>query len=245
MPGHQVFLAVHEVTSCVASTGVADLKVAQEANITHIIYYTLRHHSSQAFHSMHMLNLSDMQHTIVMIYSNNKSRFCRPQQWHGMSWICLFSTSPETLQQIPPGSFAAKDVAHVCWEDIQPVTVFHFPHEWVVWFQIAATVVGEFRGSSLRLKNSSYALAKYYVFFLFSLYGTYSAKTAKASIHYNTTRRTGSCDALTLQGVYAWTPQQTCIWWQSVGAWSIRALKHCSVGALVLLPSTYLVDSAH
>ena len=71
-------MTVSEATSGAASTGVAVLEAAPEVAKTNRFYNILTNAGLQAFSSMNTLEGRGLRDAIVMTYSNDKSRFCRP-----------------------------------------------------------------------------------------------------------------------------------------------------------------------
>jgi hypothetical protein len=79
-PVMQIILAFGMATSSAASTGVADLEAAPEVAKTNRFHNKLSNTGSQAFSSMHILEVLGLKNTIAVTYSNDESRFFRPLQ---------------------------------------------------------------------------------------------------------------------------------------------------------------------
>ena len=82
-------LIVLEVTSGTALTGAADLNAAPEVAKTDRFYNKLPNTGLQAFSLMHILEVRGLHDAIMMTYSNDGSRLCRPFQWRGTGAIMV------------------------------------------------------------------------------------------------------------------------------------------------------------
>ena len=76
-------MTVSEVTSGAVLTVVANLEAASEVAKTNRFYNKFRNTGLQTFSLMYILEMLGLYNAIKMIYSNNKSLFCRPLQWRG------------------------------------------------------------------------------------------------------------------------------------------------------------------
>ena len=71
-------MTVYKATSSAALSGAAVLKPEPEMAKTNKFYNRVTNTGLQAFSLMHNLEGRNLHNTILVTYSNSKSRFCRP-----------------------------------------------------------------------------------------------------------------------------------------------------------------------